>query len=709
MKEEKIKLKQLIQESVLWRLIKWIHKQLNSLVFRVQILKIVVISLFFTLAASIYMVHVISAEDFAAFDELTTTTYLNREVPRGIIYDRNMVPLVRNTSVPVITYRHLPNTYVGTIRSTATELAGLIEVAYTLTTRDLQDLFILENEAYARELVPAEVAAGMSNAEFHQAMIDRITDEHIETLTDEQKEIHYIFTRMYQGAGMTTNIIKEDPTDEEIARVTENMMHLPGIEVGVDWSREYPSDFDDNGLFGSLSTHQTGLPREREAYFLARGYAANARVGTSQIEWSMQSYLSGFQSRYFIEDGIATQVAEGLPGFQVTLNLDTELQEMLEEIVRDELIRARTSVWTSRNVQEAYVVLADPNTGAVLAMVGVRIRPDEVGGFTVTYHPLGTFQNAFIIGSTVKGATLMAGYYHGATFAGQYRHDVPIRIQGSAPMASWNREGLGHLNEIRALSMSSNVYFWRQTMDLAGVSHTQGGPITNWHNDNPVWEAYRHFFASVGLGSTTGIELQNESVGFQAQSRYFYNILHFAIGQSDTYTAMQLAQFAGVIATNGNRMQMQVIQNIYMPGDEGEERQLVRGFEPNLLNRVELTDTQWANIHAGHRRAVQQPNEGTGYSSFGVGNFNSDFNPAGKTGTAEDVLTDENGDRLGVDTFNRTFIGYAPWDDPEVVISVIVPQSQMPGSPGSNISEDIARDVLQAYFDLQATRESSRD
>jgi len=659
------------------------------------------------------MVHIIYADDFTAFDELTTTAYLNREVPRGILYDRNMIPLIRNTSVPVITYRHLPNTYVGAIRETATYLAELIEVEHdgVLTHRDLQDLFILENEDYARGLVPAEEAASMSNAEFHQEMIDRITEEHVEMLTDEQKQIHYIFTRMYQGAGMTTNIIKENPTDEEIARVTENMMRLPGVEVGVDWAREYPSDFEDNGLFGTISTHQTGIPREREAYFLSRGYAANARVGTSQIEWAMQNYLSGFQSRYFIEDGVPTQVAEGLPGFQVTLNLDTELQEILEEVVRDELIRARTTEWTSRNVREAYVVLADPNTGAVLAMVGVIIDPDGEGGFDVAYRPLGTFQNAFIVGSTVKGATLMAGYYHDATFVGQYRHDVPIRIQGSNPMASWNRDGLGHLNEIGALSMSSNVYFWRQTMDLARVTHTQGGPVEGWplDNNNDAWEMYRHFFASVGLGSATGIELQNESAGFQAQSRAFYQLLHFAIGQSDTYTAMQLVQFAGVIATNGDRMQMQVIQNIYMPGDEGEERQLVRGFEPNLLNHVELTDTQWANIHAGHRRAVQQPNEGTGYSSFGRGNFNRDFNPAGKTGTAEDVLTDEDGNRLGIDTFNRTFIGYAPWDDPEVAISVIVPHSQMPGSPSSTISEDIARDVLQAYFDLQRARERERD
>lgn len=705
MQKEKKNEKHVIHYRVIWRLLKWIHKQLNALVFRVQVLKVVVVSVFLMLLVNIYVVHVIHADDYVAFNALTTTTYLNREVPRGIIYDRNMVPLAVNTAVPVITYRHLPNTYVGTIRELATNLAQLIEVEHDgiLTYRDLQELFIFENEEEARALVLAEEADTLDNAAFHQAMIDRITDEHLETLTDEQRQIHLIFTRMHQGAGTTTNIIKKNPTEEEIARVTENMMHLSGIEVGVDWARDYPSELGHSAVLGNISTHQTGIPREREAYFLAQGYAANARVGISQIEWAMQSELSGFQSRYFIEDGVATQVAQGLPGFQISLNLDTELQMQIEEIVAQHLRQAR-SVRTSQNVREAYVVLTNPNTGAVLSMVGVVLSTDG----QITYNPLGTFQNSFNVGSVVKGATLMAGYYHDATHVGQVRLDVPIRIQGSNDMASWRTEGLGYVNEIQALSMSSNVYFWRQTMELAGVTHTQGGPVQGWANDNDIWDYYRDFFANVGLGTLTGIELQNEGIGFQAQSREFYNILHFAIGQSDTYTAMQLAQFIGVIATNGNRMQMQLVQDVYMPGDEGEERQLVRGFEPNLLNRIELTDSQWRNIHEGHRRAVQQANEGTGYNAFNRDGI-FDFRPAGKTGTAEDILRDADGNPLGIDTLNRTFIGYAPWDDPEVAISVIVPQSQTPNSPSSSISEDIARDVLEAYFDLQADRENQRD
>ncbi|MCL2559625.1 MAG: penicillin-binding transpeptidase domain-containing protein [Turicibacter sp.] len=708
MRKEKTRQKRMKEENVLWRLVKWIHKQLNSLVFRVQILKIVVASLFALLLVSIYMVHIIYADDFVAFNALTTTTYLNREVPRGHIYDRHMTPLVRNTSVPVITYRHIPNTYTGAIREVATELAELIEVDHSpLTFRDLQDLFIIEHGEEARALVPSEVAAGLDNAEFHQEMIARITEEHIEELTDEQRAVHYIFTRMYQGAGMTTNIIKENPTDEEIARVTENMLNLPGIEVGVDWSRSHPSDFGNNPILGTITTHQTGIPRERQVYFLSRGYAANARVGNSQIEWAMQSYLSGFQSRYFIEDGVPpTQVTEGLPGFQVVLTLDTEFQEQVEEIVANALIAARGER-TSRFVREAYVVVTNPNTGEVLAMVGIEIEPDGEGGYEVIANPLGSFQRSFVVGSTVKGATLMAGYYHGVTYVDQTRRDGILQFQGSAPMSSWS--DLGRPSDIAALSRSSNVYFWRQTMDLAGVIYEHGGPVHGWTtNDNPAWNIYRDFFAQVGLGSSTGIELQNEATGFVAQERSFHELLFFAIGQADTYTAMQLAQFAGVIATSGNRMQLQIVQNIYMPGDEGEERQLVRGFEPNLLNQIELTDRQWSNIHEGHRQAVQH-NLGTGFNAFNRASF--DFNPAGKTGTAESVLHDANGHRIiengrTITTHNRTFIGYAPWDEPEVAIAVIVPQSEMPEGQhfSSPISEDIARLVLEAYFDLQRER-----
>lgn len=682
-------------------LLKRIYKWFKSPVFRVHILKIIAVVLSFTLMASLYMVHVIYADEYVAFNAITTTANLSREVPRGSIYDRNMVPLVTNDSIGVIIYRHLPNTPASHMRVVAKELSHLIEIddlENALTERDEKDLFIQLYPDEARELVSPSESQGISNAEFNDLMIDRIEEEHLERLTDDDRRAHVIFLRMYQGAGMTTNIIKENPTEEEVARVIENLMYLPGIDVGTDWVRVYPSDLSHH-FFGQVSTHQQGIPRDREAYFLSQGYASNARVGTSQLERSMQSYLSGFQYRYFIDDGIETQLSEGLAGFNISLNLDTELQMIVEEIVSEQVLDARRMRPSARYFNEAYVVVNDPWTGEVLAMVGVVISVNEDGVLEATMNPLGTIQRATTLGSAVKGATLMAGYYTNTTHAGQVRHDAPILIQGSNPIQSWRNMGL--INDMTAISQSSNVYFFRQSMELAGVHHVQNGPVLNWTNDNPVWDIYRDFFGQLGLGTRTGVELY-EAIGFRAE-RTFSNLLFFSIGQADTYTAMQMAQFGSVMATRGDRMQMQLIQNIYMPGNEGEGRQLVRPFQPNLLNRIELTDAQWDNIQNSHRSVITT---GTAHRLF----ENVDFRPAGKTGTAEDYRRDEDGRIIHPRTeiYHRTFIAYAPFDDPEIVVSVVTPQVQVARSTDPNLAAIIAREVMQAYFDLQADRAPRR-
>ena len=690
---------------------KRVYRWFRSPVFRVHVMKFVATGLSVTLLVTAYMVHISYAEEYVAFQAITTTANLRRDVSRGVVYDRFGEPLITNNAVRVITYRHVPNTSVNEMRRVATYLADLIELDYeTVLThpRDRKDLFIMLFPAEARELVPVDEQSP-DNAIFNQQMIDRIEDVHLEQLTEDQLRAHAIFMRMYQGAGTTTNIIKENPTEIEIARITEHLSHLPGIDIGVDWEREYPSDLS-RDFFGHVSTHQQGIPRDREPYFLSQGYAANARVGLSQLELALHSYLSGFQYRYFVDDGVPMQLSQGLPGFNVSLNLDTELQLTVEEIVSNQLLENRRLYpQHSRFLRDAYVVVNDPNTGAVLAMVGV-ILDEENGVFTPRMHPLGTVQNASSVGSSVKGASLMAGYHYGVTWPGHSRHDRTLHFRGSQPIGSWI--DMGWINDTTAIMRSSNVYFFLQSMELAGIHHWSVDDIIPFAEDNEAWDLYLNFFSQLGLGSLTGIEIPNESTGF-AGSRRFHEFLFFSIGETDTYTAMQLAQFGSVIATRGNRMQMQLIQNIYMPSGGSEGNQLIRAFQPNVLNRIELTDHQWDTLHSGHRQVITH-SLGTAHSVFrGV-----EFSPAGKTGTSEDYLRNEYGhiiDEHGrpiasTRIYNRSFFAYAPHDNPEIVVSVIVPQAQVAGMTRGpdNIAAVIARDVMQAYFDLQLARANER-
>ena len=712
MKRDLIGLKYNLKE--LW---KRIYKWFKSPGFRIHILKILTAIASVLLLIGAYHIHITYADEFIAFQALTTKTYLNQNVSRGVIYDRYMVPLVTNEAVSVITYQHIPNTPVSEIRRVANELSKIIHLDYdtdihpTLMHRDRQELFLMLNEEYVRSLIPEEAGTGLDNADFHLLMIEQITQAHLNTLTHEQLQAHAIFVRMFQGAGITANIIKENPTEFEIARIIESLVNLPGVNIGTDWVRAFPSTVN-RDIFGNVSTAGQGIPRDREAYFLLQGYSSNSRVGTSQLERSLHQYLAGFQYQYALVDGNQTQVNPGLPGFQVTLNLDSEFQAIVEAIVAKELLDARANHHVRRYLRETYVVVSDPNTGAVLTMVGVVIEEDEDGELIATMNPLGTIHNATQVGSAVKGASLMAGYASGHTETGRVRHDSPINIRGSNALQSWTL--LGNVNDIDAITQSSNVYFFRQTMEIAGIQHVQGGPIIGWSDDNPAWDIMRDLFFHVGLGDYTGIELSNESRGFHSGVS-FTDLLFLSIGQADTYTAMQLAQFGAVLATQGNRMQMQLVQDIYLPGNEANQRQLIRGFQPNVLNQIELTEEQWANISEGHRRVVQAP-QGTAHGIFSGTNFNA----SGKTGTAETFLRNEHGSMLDsngnivgtagagpyVEVNNSTFVGYVPSDNPQIVVSVISPQA-IPARAtggGGNIAAIIARDVMQAYFDLQLQR-----
>ena len=680
-----------------------ILRRANSLVFRIHILKLLSLVAFLVLLVGVYAVQLTYADYFVTYLNTATTANLRRDVPRGIILDRHGEVLVSNTAVRVITYQHLPNTPVENMRAVANDLAELIEVDTSeLRELDLKDLFVWEFPDEARELLTDAEQTALEDAEAYQLTLNRITDDHLERLTDFQKQVHTIFIRMNRGTGLTTNMITENPTDEEIAIVSESLSRLPGIDISVDWQRNYPSVLGRSPIFGTVSEHGQGIPADREAYFLAMGYAPDSRVGTSHVESSYQHLLAGFPSQYYVSDGDVELLVEGYPGFGISLTIDAEFQELVEDIVERRFLQAKRNESTTRFMEQAHVVVLNPNTGEILAMVGKELRTDAGGRHRTVNNPMATFQRSFSVGSSIKAATLLAGFEAGVTRIGQTRYDATLRLPGSPPISSWR--DMGFVNEIIALSQSSNIYFVRQTLEMAGIPNfTNGSPIGQY--DIGVLRRYRDFFAQFGLGSSTGINLMHESIGQRADST-LPNMLFLAMGQADTYSPMQLAQFAATLATNGNRFQTQLVRDVYLPTNNPDERRIIQSFTPNLLNSIDLPDRYWERVHQGHSQALLS-SEGTGFGVFG----GSDFDPAGKTGTAQDFARDENGNTLRnsagepIEVHSRTLIAYAPRENPEIAISIVVPLNELPPPARSSpLSLQIGREVMEAFFDLQSQR-----
>lgn len=684
-------------------------KLIKSLVFRINVLKAVCLILFLVVIFRLYAIQVTYSSDYQAFIDRTSTIALQKNVPRGVIYDRNRAVLVDNQAVNTITYQLYSGVSSSEMKEIAGKLADLIEVEFDkLTSRDLKDLYIEifpeDAKALLTEQEQKELAS--DNDAYYQLQLSRITEEHLNQLTDHDKETHAIFIKMNKGTNLTSNIVKQGATEEEIAVVNEHLEEMPGVNTDVDWNRTYPSVAQWHPIYGRVSTYEQGLPATSSGYYLAHDYQFNDRVGLSQLEYYYEDLLRGYKSQYVLtkENEVSSydEIYEGQRGYEMVLTIDADLQAAVNQIVEEEMLSAKKNSSTTKYLREAYIVMTNPNTGEILAMTGRIIEwDDEKKEYVFTDNSLGTFQNSFTMGSVVKGATLLAGYNANATTLGQVRLDEKMSFKGGLIKGSW--KVMGNINDITALTQSSNVYFFKQTMSLAGgVNYYAGMPLVL---DLDVFDYYRSFFNQFGLGVATGIDLPNESTGLIESQRTSGKLLDFSIGQADIYTTMQLVQYVSTIATNGKRFAPTLVKEIYLPSNEEVDgKQLLEGFTPRLLNVVDLDEKYLEQVKKGFVGALQSSN-GTGYSVFAK----ATYNPAGKTGTAEEYARDEEGkymrDSNGelIEVHNRTLIAYAPADSPEIAISVVVPQGELT-TQSHPISLNIGQRSMQAYFDLKKER-----
>ena len=681
-------------------------KLIKSLVFRIHVLKGVCLILFLVVVFRLYAIQVTYSADYQAYIDRTSTIELQKNVPRGVIYDRNMDVLVDNEAVSTITYQRYSDVSESEMKEIASQLADLIDVDFTkLTSRDLKDLYLEKFEDEAKELYTKEEAKTLEDKELYQLQLSRITDEMLAQLTDHDKETHAIYINMKKGTNLTSNIIKKGATEDEVAIVSEHLEEMPGVNTEVDWDRTYPSVAEWHPIYGRVSTYEQGLPATLSSYYKAHDYQSNDRVGLSQLELYYEPLLRGYKSQYVLTNENETSnydaIYEGQRGYELVLTIDAELQAAVNQIVKEELINAKKNSSTTQYLREAYIVMTNPNTGEILAMTGNIIEWDEEAkDYKIIDNSLGTFQNSFTVGSVVKGASLLTGFKYGDSWPGKTITDTKMYFKGGLIKGSW--KNLGGVDDVAALKFSSNVYFFQQTISMGGSSYS---PYMTLNLDLDAFEKYRSTFNEFGLGVSTGIDLPNESTGLIESQRTPGKLLDFAIGQADLYTPMQLVQYVSTIATSGKRFAPTLVKEVYLPSnDDVSGKQLVKGFTPNLLNVVELDQTYFNRVHQGFVAALQQSG-GTGYSVFAK----ATYNPAGKTGTAQEYARDEEGkyikDANGelIDVHNRTLIAYAPADNPEVAISVVVPQGEL-ASQSHPISLQIGERAMQAYFDLKKER-----
>ena len=222
------------------------------------------------------------------------------------------------------------------------------------------------------------------------------------------------------------------------------------------------------------------------------------------------------------------------------------------------------------------------------------------------------------------------------------------------------------------------------------------------HGSLPIniegFNTIRQSFAQFGLGVRTGIDLPSEQSGFKGTSTLPGHLMDLAIGQYDTYSTMQLAQYVSTIANGGSRMEPHMVKEIREPQLDNELGPIVQEIQPKVLNRLYLEKNWIENVQLGFKKVMQEPG-GTAYSFFG----GKSYSPAGKTGTAESFYDGPLKQYKMNQVMNLSLVGYAPSDNPEIAMAVLVPWAYT-GGTDNRANLKIGNRVMDAYFELQQQR-----
>jgi cell division protein FtsI/penicillin-binding protein 2 len=323
----------------------------------------------------------------------------------------------------------------------------------------------------------------------------------------------------------------------------------------------------------------------------------------------------------------------------------------------------------------------------------------EVNDGRIVDNTLGVIQNAYTMGSSMKAATVLSGYMDDViSLENNTMIDTPLRIGNQTISSLFNRTGTVEVNDMTSLQYSSNVYMSKIAMRMGGHFNHQNGqglPIDNRATINKMRQYYRQF----GLGSATGIDLPGESTGQPGRinDEQTGQSLFLSFGQFDTYTAMQLAQYSATVANGGTRYAPRIVSEIRETNPEtGEVGALVEEVQPKPLNHINVSDEEMSRVQEGLNSVIN------GNYGYAPGIFASaPYQAAGKTGTAQAFYWSDDPDMRqhnNTSVTNSSFIGYAPADDPQIAIAIVIPYLPNHNSGLDNLH--IARAMFDAYFNV---------
>lgn len=574
------------------------------------------------------------------------------EPRRGIIYDRNLKPLVRNTANFVLYLRpiDLPKNELDR-DNLIRKVADILDDGTTAPVENLGGLSLVSDTASYFKI---------------KTLLDQVSIGSLES---------------YQPLFIADNI------DYDRAMLLSlKLSDLPGVFLSNKIRREYlfpviDDKTGDKALSFSHLLGYTGKISEKEYKTLGNDYSLIDYVGKSGLEYFWEKELKGVPGRKNIEvDALGRQkkIVNEVPaqdGANLRLAIDEDLQRKAEAVVDNYLKKL--------NLGRASIIIENPQTGELLALVSVPAYDNNLFAKGIRQEDYQKYLNdpdrplfnrsvsgEFPSGSTFKlvvaSAALQEKIINETT---SFLSTGGLHI-GQWTFPDWKAGGHGTTNVRKAIAESVNTFFYYVGggyQDFAGLGVERLGK-------------YAKLF---GVGVKTGIDLPNEATGFvptadwkeetKDEPWYVGDTYHFAIGQGDMLvTPLQVANFTAAVANGGKLMKPHLVSAIL-----DSNNNVVKDIKPEIIRENFIDADNNKIVREGMRQTVLA---GSARSMQVI-----PVAVAGKTGTAQ---------WSSKKAPHAWFTGFAPYDNPEVVITVLVEE----GREGSSVAVPIAKEILQWYF-----------
>ena len=648
---------------------------------RLEIISTILITFFTLIILRLFYLNVFMGNYYDMLLYKTAEKTITLEsAPRGRILDRNGKVLVDNKKIKTIYYQKPNGITTNEEIDLAYQISAILNIDYkSIDTDSLKKFYYLINKDKVDSLITKKEYENhknrkVSDEEIYNMKINRITNEMLKELDEEDKKSAYIYYLMNKGYSYEDKIIKgKNVTDKEYAYFLEKK--IKGFKTKYTYERNYPYGDTLRNILGSISS----IPKEEKDDYLKNGYSLNDVVGVSGLEKYYEDLLKGKKATYKLEGNDKVLVTKEEKGLDLVLSIDIELQQKIDDMLETELLRAKSDVNT-KYFNKSYVVITNPNNGEIFSMSGKKIISKT--GYEAYDDNEGVLLNTVTPGSVVKGASIMVGYDTGAIDIGTYMYDSCIYLK-ALEKCSWKT--LGYINDLDALAYSSNVYQFKTAMKVGGFDYAPGKTLKI---NEKAFDTYRNMFYRFGLGVKTGIDYPVEESGYTSSNKSGDLLINFSIGQYDTYTTMQLSQYISTIATSGNRYKPHFLKSVK------KDKETLYEIKPVLLNTLDVDKKYIDRVRQGFRKVMT--------SGTGIGYIDEKYSPSGKTGTSESFLDITGDNVIDIGTISNNFVGYAPSDKPIMAISASFPDIQYPASSKykSNANQIIVKKATDIYFSI---------